>query len=132
MAAKYVQDMPRKGGYPEFRLHRSIRPGPSSAAIVIGLVAMQAYGFYQLGKQIKRDRYYQWRKVEARQQLAPLLQAEEDRRYLQWKRDMDADEAEVMKDVAGWKAGQSVYHTDRWVKPTRCFDPGHVWRAFGA
>ena len=26
-------------------------------------------------------------------------------------------EAEVMKDVPGWKVGESVYHSGRWVPP---------------
>ena len=26
-------------------------------------------------------------------------------------------EAEIMKDVPGWKVGESVYHTDKWVTP---------------
>lgn len=27
-------------------------------------------------------------------------------------------EAEVMKDVPGWKVGESVYHSGRWVPPS--------------
>ena len=26
-------------------------------------------------------------------------------------------EALIMKDVPGWKVGESVYHTDKWVTP---------------
>ena len=26
-------------------------------------------------------------------------------------------EAQIMKDVPGWKVGESVYHTDKWVTP---------------
>ena len=26
-------------------------------------------------------------------------------------------EAQIMKDVPGWKVGESVYHTDKWVSP---------------
>ncbi|NXG43146.1 NDUAD dehydrogenase, partial [Psilopogon haemacephalus] len=28
------------------------------------------------------------------------------------------EEAKIMKDVPGWKVGESVFHTDRWVTPT--------------
>ena len=29
----------------------------------------------------------------------------------------EAEEAEIMKDVPGWKVGESVYNTDKWVPP---------------
>jgi hypothetical protein len=44
----------------------------------------------------------------------PLLQAEEDRRYLRLKAQRDADEAKIMKDVAGWEVGKSTFKTG-WV-----------------
>ncbi|XP_010177154.1 PREDICTED: NADH dehydrogenase [ubiquinone] 1 alpha subcomplex subunit 13, partial [Mesitornis unicolor] len=28
------------------------------------------------------------------------------------------EEAKIMKDVPGWKVGESLFHTDRWVPPT--------------
>jgi len=49
----------------------------------------------------------------------PLLLAEEDRKYLKWKAASDAEEAELMKNVRGWKVGEKVYHTDRWVPPAQ-------------
>lgn len=29
----------------------------------------------------------------------------------------EAEEAQIMKDVPGWKVGESVYNTDKWVPP---------------
>lgn len=55
--------------------------------------------------------------MEARIALMPLLQAEHDRRTLQILRENLEEEAIVMKDVPGWKVGESTYHTDRWVPP---------------
>lgn len=55
--------------------------------------------------------------LEARIALMPLLQAEHDRRTLQILRENLEEEAIVMKDVPGWKVGESVFHTDRWVSP---------------
>ena len=34
----------------------------------------------------------------------------------EWKKYLEY-EAEVMKDVPGWKVGESVYHSGRWVPP---------------
>ncbi|NXA75243.1 NDUAD dehydrogenase, partial [Thryothorus ludovicianus] len=28
------------------------------------------------------------------------------------------EEAKIMRDVPGWKVGESRFHTDRWVPPT--------------
>ena len=47
--------------------------------------------------------------------MAPLLQAEEDRWYMEREKDILAKEAEIMKNVPGWKVGESVFHSDRWV-----------------
>jgi len=58
-------------------------------------------------------------RVASRIALVPLLLAEEDRKYLKWKAASDAEEAELMKNVRGWKVGEKVYHTDRWVPPAQ-------------
>lgn len=29
----------------------------------------------------------------------------------------EEEEALIMKDVPGWKVGESVYHTERWIPP---------------
>ena len=46
-----------------------------------------------------------------------MLQAEEDRRYVSAKKVAVEREAEIMKDVPGWKAGESVYNNGRWMPP---------------
>jgi NADH dehydrogenase (ubiquinone) 1 alpha subcomplex subunit 13 len=52
----------------------------------------------------------------ARYVMAPLLQAEEDRWYAAREAEITKQEAEIMKNVPGWKAGESVYHSKtRWV-----------------
>ena len=49
--------------------------------------------------------------------LVPLLQAEEDVRYVRARAAKLKDEASVMGAVANWKVGESVYNSDRWVAP---------------
>ncbi|XP_059846972.1 NADH dehydrogenase [ubiquinone] 1 alpha subcomplex subunit 13 isoform X2 [Hypanus sabinus] len=56
--------------------------------------------------------------LEARIAMMPLLQAEQDRRYLRLLRENLEEEAKIMKDVPGWKVGESVYHSDRWFTPS--------------
>ncbi|KAJ3594886.1 hypothetical protein NHX12_004191 [Muraenolepis orangiensis] len=38
-------------------------------------------------------------------------------RTLRMLRENLEEEAILMKDVPGWKVGETVYHTDRWTKP---------------
>lgn len=124
----YKQDLPPKGGYAPANVARGLQlKGPSSAAILIGGTAFMAWGWYKLHMSNKRNRYYEWRKVEARIGIVPMLQAEEDRRYLQWVRDCRAEEAEIMKDVPGWEVGQSVYHTDKWHRPPVYHNLDKLW-----
>ena len=51
----------------------------------------------------------------ARAALIRLLQAEEDARYVAARRQEIANEAEIMKNVPGWEAGKSVYHSGKWM-----------------
>jgi len=52
----------------------------------------------------------------ARIYILPLLQAEEDLRFLKLKEASDNAEREVMKNVPNWKVGESVYKTS-WSPP---------------
>uniref|UniRef100_A0A7N0VAK9 NADH dehydrogenase [ubiquinone] 1 alpha subcomplex subunit 13 n=1 Tax=Kalanchoe fedtschenkoi TaxID=63787 RepID=A0A7N0VAK9_KALFE len=54
-------------------------------------------------------------KYAARRAILPMLQAEEDERFVkEWKNYL-AEEARIMKDVPGWKVGESVYNSGRWM-----------------
>merc|ERR1719374_290241 len=64
-----------------------------------------------------RARWLQIEDLEARIALLPLLQAESDRRTLRMMRENLEEEAIIMKDVPGWKVGESVFNTERWVAP---------------
>ncbi|PNY00821.1 NADH dehydrogenase [Trifolium pratense] len=57
-------------------------------------------------------------KYAARRAILPVLQAEEDERFVkEWHKYLEY-EADVMKDVPGWKVGESVYNSGRWVPPS--------------
>ena len=52
---------------------------------------------------------------KARYTMAPYLQAEADREYLQREIMILKKEKEIMKDVKNWKVGRSPYNSGRWM-----------------
>ncbi|XP_053869610.1 NADH dehydrogenase [ubiquinone] 1 alpha subcomplex subunit 13 [Malaclemys terrapin pileata] len=119
VAVKVKQDMPPPGGYGpiDYKRHLPRRglSGYSLFAIGIGSLLL---GYYNLVKWNRERRRLQIEDLETRIALFPLLQAESDRRTLRLLRENLEEEAKIMKDVPGWKVGESVFHTDRWVPPT--------------
>jgi NADH dehydrogenase (ubiquinone) 1 alpha subcomplex subunit 13 len=76
---------------------------------------MIAFGFYRVGQTNIKMSGEKLEERKARYAMAPVLQAEEDRWYLARETEILKKEAEIMKDVPGWKVGESTYYTDRWV-----------------
>ncbi|KAH0889423.1 hypothetical protein HID58_051852 [Brassica napus] len=78
-----LQDGPPPGGFLPVRYARRIsNTGPSAMAIF---------------RALKEEKY------AARRAILPILQAEEDERFVsEWNKYLDY-EADVMKDVPGWK-----------------------------
>lgn len=74
-----------------------------------------AYGFYQVGVHNRKVSAERALAREARYSIAPFLQAEEDIWYHEREQEILNKEAEIMKDVPGWKVGESTYMTSRWV-----------------
>ncbi|OIS98949.1 nadh dehydrogenase [ubiquinone] 1 alpha subcomplex subunit 13-b [Nicotiana attenuata] len=67
--------------------------------------------FALLCRVIKEEKY------AARRAILPMLQAEEDERFVkEWKKYLE-EEARIMKDVPGWKVGESVYNSGKWMPP---------------
>ncbi|CAI8601925.1 unnamed protein product [Vicia faba] len=74
-------------------------------------------GFAPVGQGNKIRRALKEEKYAARRAILPVLQAEEDERFVkEWHKYLEY-EADVMKDVPGWKVGESVYNSGRWVPP---------------
>ncbi|KAK1266526.1 NADH dehydrogenase [ubiquinone] 1 alpha subcomplex subunit 13-A [Acorus gramineus] len=113
-----LQDGPPPGGFPPVRYARRIpTKGPSAVAIFLAAFGAFSYGMYQVGKGNKIRRALKEEKYAARRAILPILQAEEDKRFVeQYKKYLD-EEARIMKDVPGWKIGESVYHSKRWTPP---------------
>ncbi|CAG8433962.1 12146_t:CDS:2 [Ambispora gerdemannii] len=116
-----TQDLPPEGGFPSIRYKRNIpKKGPSGLTLVLGITAISAYGFYRYfqGKNERHEleRENMWSRIH----LVPLLQAEHDRDTYRREQAAIKREAEIMKDVPGWKPGESVYHTKRYI-------PTSIW-----
>ena len=79
---------------------------------------MTVYGFWQIGRTNQEKRFAVKERREARMAIMPYLQAEQDRLLTEQIAAATAREKEIMKNVEGWKAGESVYTGKRWVRPT--------------
>uniref|UniRef100_A0AAF6YRY8 NADH dehydrogenase [ubiquinone] 1 alpha subcomplex subunit 13 n=1 Tax=Bos taurus TaxID=9913 RepID=A0AAF6YRY8_BOVIN len=117
-ASKVKQDMPPVGGYGPIDYKRNLpRRGLSGYSMFAVGIGALLFGYWSMMKWNRERRRLQIEDFEARIALMPLLQAEKDRRVLQMLRENLEEEATVMKDVPGWKVGESVFHTTRWVTP---------------
>mmetsp|Transcript_27275 Transcript_27275/g.69437 ORF Transcript_27275/g.69437 Transcript_27275/m.69437 type:complete len:143 (-) Transcript_27275:433-861(-) len=112
-----LQDAPPPGGFPSIRIERRLpNTGPTGVAIFGITAAVMGYGFYQLYQQ-KQDKKFQADEIHTvRSIVHPILQAEWDLRYLEHQRKEVEKEAEIMKNVPGWKAGEPTTK-HRWLPP---------------
>lgn len=111
------QDMPPRGGYPKIQINRITGPrGPPGWLLFAGAIGAYVYGMIELSKTAKEYKYNRYEARESRMGLHAFFNAEEDR-YNQAKiMRSDAAEAEIMKDVPGWKVGENPY-SKRWDLP---------------
>ncbi|XP_004873510.2 NADH dehydrogenase [ubiquinone] 1 alpha subcomplex subunit 13 isoform X4 [Heterocephalus glaber] len=115
---KVKQDMPPPGGYGTIDYKRNLpRRGLSGYSMFALGIGTLLYGYWNMIKWNRERRRLQIENLEARLALLPLLQAERDRRVLRMLRENLEEEAIIMKDVPGWKVGESMFHTTRWVTP---------------
>ncbi|XP_071583901.1 NADH dehydrogenase [ubiquinone] 1 alpha subcomplex subunit 13 [Heliangelus exortis] len=118
-APKVKQDMAPPGGYGPIDYKRHLpRRGLSGYSLFALGVGSLLLGYYTLVKWNRERRRLLIEELEARIALMPLLQAEADRRTLRIMRQNLDEEAKIMRDVPGWKVGESLFHTERWVPPT--------------
>eukprot|EP00879_Flechtneria_rotunda_P001572 GHRR01001731.1.p2 GENE.GHRR01001731.1~~GHRR01001731.1.p2 ORF type:complete len:146 (+),score=39.27 GHRR01001731.1:251-688(+) len=117
-----VQDMPPVGGFPSIRIDRRLpSTGPTGVAIFAVGGAVMAYGYYNIYHMIQ-DRKAGLRELERhRAPILPVLQAEEDIRYVEAIKKALEEEARIMKNVPGWKVGETRSATGRWIPPPAPF-----------
>mmetsp|Transcript_13099 Transcript_13099/g.37165 ORF Transcript_13099/g.37165 Transcript_13099/m.37165 type:complete len:146 (-) Transcript_13099:117-554(-) len=116
-----LQDGPPPGGFPGVRYGRRVpTSGPTGAALFAVGAVLMGYGFYKVGQANHHRRAVKAEKLATRRALVPLLQAEEDRRFVAGTMAALRREAEIMEGVPGWRVGQRVYSgRSGWVPPTK-------------
>jgi len=113
------QDGPPPGGFPPVRYARRIaNSGPSGLAVVLFSSVVIGWGMYQVGQGNLHRRALKAEKIAARQAILPLIQAEEDARFVREKKKFIEEEAKIMANVPGWKVGENVYNSGRWMPPS--------------
>ncbi|KAK3283167.1 hypothetical protein CYMTET_9123 [Cymbomonas tetramitiformis] len=119
------QEMPPPGGFPQVRFARRIpSTGPAGTTLFTLGALVMGYGFYKVGMGNRERRTLKAEKAAARHAILPLLQAEEDRRYVAQQNKFKAQESLIMKDVPGWEVGKSVYYSGAWHPPCYTTEPG--------
>ncbi|XP_078412249.1 NADH dehydrogenase [ubiquinone] 1 alpha subcomplex subunit 13 isoform X2 [Cetorhinus maximus] len=94
-AIKVKQDLPPPGGYGPVDYKRNLPRRGLSGYSMFGLgIGVLLFGYWRL---------FSWNR---------------ERRTLRLLRENLEEEAKIMKDVPGWKVGESVYNSDRWSTPS--------------
>ncbi|XP_067133072.1 NADH dehydrogenase [ubiquinone] 1 alpha subcomplex subunit 13 [Centruroides vittatus] len=127
MEGAIKQDLPPSGGYKRIIFHR-IPPKKyfSGYTMFAGYIGLTAFSSYFVWLDLKRQRRLKVENCDVKVALEPLLLAERDRMYLKQLRKNREEEAELMKDVPGWKVGtyygEPLYKTiskDTFMDPIR-------------
>ncbi|CAO3611849.1 unnamed protein product [Cunninghamella echinulata] len=118
MSQRGPQNLPPAGGYPEVKYRRYIpKKGPSGLAIFAGITAVCTYGFYRVGQHNLERKELSRENLWSRIHLVPLLTAEANRDLYRRTEAAKARESEIMKNVEGWKVGESVYNSSKYYVP---------------
>ena len=85
-----------------------------------GAIFAVTYGFVYRQNNVRNAKLAAEQR-QARSNILSFLQAEEDKRYVKWHQKHLKEEKEIMANVRGWKAGESVYQGKdgkvRWAPP---------------
>jgi len=106
--------MPPVGGFEMIKYKRNLPSrGPGAWVILVGVLGICGYGWSWIHAGIVEKRELEREKMWSRLYLVPMLQAEADRDSYRRDKAMLSRETEIMKDVKGWKVGESVYNKPR-------------------
>lgn len=120
-----IQDMPPPGGFPAVRYARRLpNTGPGGVAVFTATALVMGFGFYRVGQGNLYRRECRKEKQAARQTLMPLLQAEEDRRFVEIQAKAKYLEGKIMEGTPGWQVGANVYNNGKWYPPMKSTLPG--------
>jgi NADH dehydrogenase (ubiquinone) 1 alpha subcomplex subunit 13 len=113
------QEMPPPGGFKPVKFVKNgpATRGPPGWSLFLGTFLVTSVGYYLVGQHNKNHREVAREERENRIALLPFLQAEADVEYLEQEKHILEKERQVMKNVPGWVAGQSPYHSGRYQAP---------------
>ncbi|CAN8070876.1 unnamed protein product [Agarophyton chilense] len=113
------QEVAPKGGYARINVARNVPKtiGGGAGSLILGTALVIGYGMYRVGTFNVKRRELRQEKKNIRLAIIPFLQAEEDARFVSQRDEYNKWEASVMKDVPGWKVGENVYQTRKFMPP---------------
>lgn len=88
--------------------------GPKGWQLWAGATLAICFGFNQVRKCNNERNQEKLQERANRYAIAPILQAEEDRKYMIREYIALKREAEIMKDVPGWEVGKNHYNSKKW------------------
>eukprot|EP00163_Fabomonas_tropica_P026638 TRINITY_DN4971_c0_g1_i1.p1 TRINITY_DN4971_c0_g1~~TRINITY_DN4971_c0_g1_i1.p1 ORF type:complete len:141 (-),score=29.68 TRINITY_DN4971_c0_g1_i1:108-530(-) len=102
----------------------------AGAVLIAGAWAfMMVDGWYRMPYNLKLMRSFKEEKNAARHAIVPVLQAEEDARYVKADQARREFEQQLMKDVPGWEMHKRPYNTTNWTAPTSRGFPVYLQRS---
>lgn len=120
-----LQDTPPPGGFPAIRIDRRLpSTGPAGATIFAVGAVVSAYGYYKLYHHIQQRKADRLDLELTRAPVIPVLQAEDDIKWVARRKVELDEESRVMKHVPGWVVGASVSSTGRYIPDPR---PAGIW-----
>ncbi|XP_060524316.1 NADH dehydrogenase [ubiquinone] 1 alpha subcomplex subunit 13 [Cylas formicarius] len=124
-AAQFKQDMPPPGGYGPINFRKvPAKRLLSGYAIFGGYVGITLGAFYLYTLNYKSVRARELEMKSASFAIYPMLLAERDRAFLKQLRRNRDEEADLMKNVEGWKTGtwygEPIYQT---LEPDTLIEP---------
>jgi len=94
----YKQELPPSKGYPKVAYTENLRNrGFSSAGIWLGAIACVTYGFYMVNVTNTEANYYRAMKKRHEKAMIPILQAEEDLKYIQFYKNASEETKKIIK-----------------------------------
>lgn len=120
-----AQEIPPAGGYPAISYNRILpKRGPPGIVLFLGGAAVSIYGLLTVVDGIARRKRIKNEIEHARSAIAPVLQAEEDRRLVRAEYQALLAEQKIMSDVKNWQVGAKSYNTEDYI-------PHHPKAQFG-
>eukprot|EP01113_Clastostelium_recurvatum_P015728 TRINITY_DN1882_c0_g1_i3.p1 TRINITY_DN1882_c0_g1~~TRINITY_DN1882_c0_g1_i3.p1 ORF type:complete len:132 (-),score=28.22 TRINITY_DN1882_c0_g1_i3:146-520(-) len=116
---RYIQDGPPASGFGRINYRRMLASsrGPSGIQMFLGVAAMFAFGMVQVNRYHKEREAVAAERLEARMAIMPVLQAEEDQRYVAARQEQLEKERKIMAGVPGYT--EEPFYKTRWMPPAK-------------